>query len=315
MQNSLFEVFEQLLTARIEGAIAAGIYDKGLETLAADSLTVTERRTVYTHPATGAQTRIYTIARRDRNSPRPLDEAWALAEARQGRLLVNAHSGRAAVEVPAPSVMLDDGTVERRVRLIRPMEQLGFAQAALRETMWREADRDPFAKAWQEEIAGLPAFTESTLHIATGLLLPIWRRLPDENCRVYRLQTDDGERVIGRLVSPAALGTLCRNLGLDDVPELSAEEAWQLLTDGKSVVQLADGLQLRRVRVMNEHRVELTGFTPGMRDRLTAMGLMHEIIAWKLRFFVPVGAGGSAILGRLMARHPLVSVSDRAAAA
>ena len=53
MQNSLFEVFEQLLTARIEGAIAAGIYDRGLETLAADSLIVKERRTVYTHPATG----------------------------------------------------------------------------------------------------------------------------------------------------------------------------------------------------------------------------------------------------------------------
>ena len=49
------------------GAIAAGIHDRGLETLAADSLRVKERRTVYTHPATGAQTRIFTIARRDRN--------------------------------------------------------------------------------------------------------------------------------------------------------------------------------------------------------------------------------------------------------
>ena len=31
LQNAIFEVFEQLLEARIEGAIAAGIYDKGLE--------------------------------------------------------------------------------------------------------------------------------------------------------------------------------------------------------------------------------------------------------------------------------------------
>jgi hypothetical protein len=181
--------------------------------------------------------------------------------------------------------------------------------------LWGEADRDSFARAWQEEIATLPEFTDSTLHIATGLLLPIWRRLPDENCRVYRLQTDEGERIVGRLVSPAALGALCRNLGLDDVPELSAAEAWQLLQGGKSVVQLADGLQLRRVRVMNDHRVELTGFTPGMRDRLTAMGLMHEIISWKLRFFVPASANGPVILGRLMDRHPLTGIADRAAAA
>jgi protein strawberry notch len=194
------------------------------------------------------------------------------------------------------------------------MEQHGFAEAALAETLWEETDRDTFASAWAQEIAGLPEFTDSAFHIATGLLLPIWRRLPDENCRVYRLQTDEGERIIGRLVSPAALGALCRNLGLDDVPALSPEQAWQLLIDGSSVVRLADGLQLRRVRVMNEQRIELTGFTSGMRDRLTATGLMHEIIAWKLRFFVPVGAGGPEILGRLMARHPLTGLADRAAA-
>jgi hypothetical protein len=314
MQNSLFEVFEQLLTARIEGAIAAGIYDRGLETLAADSLTVKERRAVYTHPATGAQTRIFTIARRDRNRPLTLEDALSRAQGRGGRLLLNARSHRAAVEVPAPSLMLVDGSIERRVRLLRPMEQHSFAKAALAETLWEEAGREAFAKAWQEEIASLPEFTESTFHIATGLLLPIWRRLPDENCRVYRLQTDDGERIVGRLVSLAALGVLCRNLGLDDAPALSPDEAWQLLLDGKSVVQLADGLQLRRVRVMNDHRIELTGFTPGMRERLSAMGLTHEIISWKLRFFIPASAGGPAILGRLMARHPLTGIAERAAA-
>lgn len=50
MQNLLFDAFEQLLAARIEGAIAAGVYDKGLETLVADRMTVKERRLIYTHP-------------------------------------------------------------------------------------------------------------------------------------------------------------------------------------------------------------------------------------------------------------------------
>ncbi len=77
-------------------------------------------------------------------------------------------------------------------------------------------------------------------------------------------------------------------------------------------MQLEDALELRRVRVMGEVRIELSGFTDGM-DRLKAMGLMSEIIAWKLRLFVPTGSSGPAILATVMERYPLVRVADRAA--
>ena len=99
--------------------------------------------------------------------------------------------------------MLDDGEIERRVRLLRPMESHSFALKALAESHWIETDRERFAAAWQAELAEVPEFTESTIHIVAGLLLPIWKRLPDESTRVYRLQTDTGERIIGRKVSPA----------------------------------------------------------------------------------------------------------------
>ena len=47
----------------------------------------------------------------------------------------------------------------------------------------------------------MPEFIDSTIHIVAGLLLPIWKRLPNESTRVYRLQTDAGERIVGRKVS------------------------------------------------------------------------------------------------------------------
>jgi hypothetical protein len=59
---------------------------------------------------------------------------------------------------------------------------------------------------------------------------------------------------------------------------------------------LQDGLNLRRAKVMGVFRVELCGFTEGMVDRLKAMGLISEIITWKLRLFVRTSANGSAIL-------------------
>src|SRR3546814_21182560 len=96
LQNILFTAFEDLLTARIEGAIASGSYELGLETLQAESFTILDRATIYTHPGTTAEKRLTTIDRKDRN--RPLTPAGALAHLGAGiaALLVKAQSGRAA---------------------------------------------------------------------------------------------------------------------------------------------------------------------------------------------------------------------------
>ena len=78
-------------------------------------------------------------------------------------------AGRAAVQLPAPRLMLDDGEVERRVRLIRPMEHPAVPLAMVPQTHWREAGRESFARAWAAELADVPEFTDSEIHIAAGL--------------------------------------------------------------------------------------------------------------------------------------------------
>jgi hypothetical protein len=310
LQNTLFGVFEDLLRANIEGAVASGTYDLGVETLIAESLTIIDRRTLYVHPQTGAETQVFAIRRRERNQPLTLAAALDRARDPRSTLLVNTQSGRAAVQVPAPSLMLDDGQVERRVSLIRPMDRMPISFERLAQTHWTKADAETFARAWEAELAGVPEFTDSELHIVTGLLLPIWRRLPDEHCRVYRLQTDDGERVIGRLVSPAWVAQAVAG----EAPTIAPSDALNALLEGRTALQLEDGLELRRVKVMGEFRVELLGFTDGLVDRLKAIGLISEIITWKLRLFVPIGPTGPAILGALMDRFPIVRIADKAAA-
>jgi hypothetical protein len=310
LQNTLFAVFEDLLRTRIEGAITSGTYDVGVEMLTAESLVVADRRALYVHPQTGAETQVFTIRRRERNRPITLAEALDRAGDPRAMLLINAQSGRAAVQVPTPSLMLDDGEVERRVRLLRPMERTAIPLAMMAHTHWKGADRATFAQAWETELAEVPTFTDSDLHIVTGLLLPIWKRLPGESMRVYRLQTDAGERIIGRLVSPTWVAQAVTADGVTIAPA----DAWVAVLDGRTVLELQDGLQLRRAKIMGAFRVELSGFTDGVVDRLKAMGLVSEIIAWKLRLFVPTGANGPGILGALIARYPLVRIADRSAA-
>jgi len=196
------------------------------------------------------------------------------------------------------------------VRLIRPMEHPAMPLAMMPQTHWREADRESFARAWAAELADVPAFTDSQIHIVAGLLLPIWKRLPNESSRVYRLQTDAGERIVGRKVSPAWVAS-----ALETSPSnLSTDGAFTALMVGRTILDLAEGLQLRRVRIMGANRIELTGFTDAMRDRLRAYGLFHEIISWKLRMFVPTDAAGPAILAKVLERYPLARVAERAAA-
>ena len=296
-----------MLDARVQGAITSGVYDLGLETLTAESFVVTDRRTIYTHPATGAETRLLTITERRRNRPRSLDDALALVQGDGARLLVNERSGRAAVEVPAPSLMLDDGEIERRVHLIRPMESSSISRAAMAESRWEPADRETFALAWRKEVLATPPFAETTLHIVAGLLLPVWKRLPNESTRVYRLQTDDGERIIGRRVSAAWAAAVIAT----DAPTLSPAGAHAALIEGRTNLDLEQDLQLRRLRVMGAHRIELVGFTEAMRDRLRTYGLFTEIISWKLRFFVPTDRGGVDALGRLLEAYPIRRITER----
>ena len=309
LQNILFTAFEQLLTARVDGAVASGTYDLGLETLQADSLIVSDRRTIFTHPGTSARTELLTITQRDRPKPVTLEGALELLSDSRALLLVNDKSGRAAVQIPARSVMTDDGDVEKRVRLMRPMERPTFPAGGMSETHWREADRETFARAWQKEMADLPEFIEATLHVVAGLLLPIWKRLPRESSRVYRIQTDAGERIVARKVSPAWVAAAI----YESPATLPIGEAFAALTRGAIVLCLVGDMQLRRVRVMGVSRIELTGFTDAMRERLTAYGLFHEIIQWKLRMFVPADDSGPAILEKLVDKYPIERIADKAA--
>ena len=310
LQGVLFTVIEQLLNAKVEGAIASGVYDVGLETLQAESFIVADRRTIYTHPATGAETRLLTITERRRNRPVTLDEALDHLADPRAALLVNERSGRAAVQIPAPSLMLDDGEIERRVRLIRPMEHHHASLKMMDESHWQAAEREAFAATWAREVAEVPEFADSTIHIVAGLLLPIWKRLPNESTRVYRLQTDTGERIIGRRVSPA----WAANASVTGTTALTPDAAFAALMEGRTVLDLAEGLQLHRARVMSAHRIELSGFTDTMRDRLRAYGLFSEIISWKLRMFVPTDATGAGVLAKVLDHYPALRIGEREAA-
>jgi hypothetical protein len=279
--------------------------------LQAESFRIAGRTPIYTHPGTGAETSLLIIERKDRLTPLSLEDALAMVDDRGAKLLINSKTNRAAVQRRARSVTDDDGAVHPRVRLIWPLTDSVLPAEMLLASHWEEADRTAFSAAWAAELAALPEHETSTLHMVSGLLLPIWKVLPNESTRVYRLQSDDGERIIGRKVSPAWAASIAN----DDGPlRLSGEEALSMLMSDEAIVHLAQDQKLQRVRAMNDWRIELAGFNDLGVERLKAMGLISEIVSWKLKLYVPTGAVGVDVLDRLLERFPIERLSTRKAA-
>jgi len=142
-------------------------------------------------------------------------------------------------------------------------------------------------------------------HLITAMKTPAL--IAAHSMRVYHLQTDEGERIIGRLVSPASVAQAVES----EAPALDPAEAFAAVLDGRTILHLQDELEVRRVKVMGDLRIKVSDFTDGMVDRLKVTGLVSEIIAWRLRLLVPLGTDGPAILGALMEGYPLVRVAER----
>ena len=307
-QNALFAELEARIAENIEQAVEAGSFEVGVETVRADSLAIAGREPLYEHPGTGAVTELVEIVRRDRLEPLDADTALGIGAREPGadgnpRLAVNTRSKRAAVLLPAPSRMFDDGGVQERVRLVRPATRESMAKAELDASNWRRADEAQWRMLWEHEIAGLPSHRESRFWLAAGLLLPVWDRLPAENMRVRRLATDSGEALIGRVLDAEQVAAVRTSFGLDGGLAMTGAEAFEAVMGRGSALALANGWRLARRRIMGADRVEIEGPADTDTALLKRIGCTVEIVTWRARAFAP----GAEVLDRVLERWPLAA--------
>ena len=302
-QNQLFAELEERIAANIEQAIEAGSYEVGVETVIADSLAVAGRETLYEHPGTGAATELVEIVRRDRLVPLTAESALEIGGRDPGpdgkpRLVVNTRSKRAAVLLPAPSRMLDDGGVQERVQLIRPATRERMAQAEFVASNWGRTDEGHWRMLWNHEIGELPSHRESRFWLASGLLLPVWDRLPAENMRVRRLTADCGTALIGRVLDAEQVSVVRAGFGLDGGPAMTGAEAFAAVLKRGNAISLANGWRLARRRLMGADRVEIEGPADTDLPALRRMGCTVEIVSFRARIFAPRADAVERILDR-----------------
>ncbi len=298
MQNIIFERFELLLSQQIEAAIAAGVYEMGVETLRAERFTVESHEAVYTHAQTGSVTNYLKVERTQKNNIKTVEEMLEFATQYLGLLMINSKSGHAAVSIPTHSIYDSEGGVVPRVLLIRPQKETRVPVQNLESSTWQQVSIDAFAAAWSIEIDALPKFTTDYLHLVTGILLPIWKILPQQNSRVFRLQTSDGQKILGRVVNAQNIQSVAEQLGLKN-KLLSPQELVSLVLNEGYSQQLPGGVTLRRSYIATEPRIELVNAI-SLAERLVAVGCFTEIINWQKRVFIPVSDKAPAILAAVI---------------
>lgn len=134
--------------------------------------------------------------------------------------------------------------------------------------------------------------------MVTGILLPIWKTLPIQNSRVFRLQLSDGEKVLGRVISAENIRAVAEQLGLKN-KLLSPEELVSLVLNERYSEQLPGGVTMRCSLVANERRIELVNAL-SLADRLVTVGCFTEIIQWRKRVFIPANEKAPAILAAVI---------------
>jgi hypothetical protein len=189
------------------------------------------------------------------------------------------------VQIPATSVMLDDGEIERRVRLIRPMEHT-VPVKMMGETHWTEAERNDFASAWNAEVADVPASPT-----ARSTSSPACCCRSGSGCRTSRPASIGFRPTRASASSAAGLAGLGGQRRHDRRSHARACRRFHGADGWAHDPRPRRGLQLRRVRVMGAYRIELSGFTDTMRERLAPMACSRDHLL-EAAMFVPTDTPG-----------------------
>ena len=284
LQNALFAEFMTRIEEATERARAAGTLDVGLETLRGDRITTGVAQPLQTCARTGAVTSLVPVTvERDLTHP---EAEEVLSRHPQLVAMRNATSGGVALIAARPRQAHDgDGGIVLERRLVRPGKTGFMSEAAFGRSGWEKIDTATFQSLWAAEVAQLPATEVRDLHILTGLILPIWQRIPGENTRIYRVQPDQGEALLGRALGAGEAAAL-RGRFMESAGA-TPEELLSIVMDTDRTVELPGGLTLCRRRVAGHMRLELTGVGRDNLAWLKGLGCFSEIHQYQLRVFMP----------------------------
>lgn len=222
-------------------AVEDGSFDRGIETIVPDSLLKLEDQVIYRDQRTGGETRLLKMLRIDELKPIDYADGRRKALARGNTRIVKSLVTNRIAILSFPR--LAKGQIPQmsdKVEVIMPTGSRLRTREEIVQERWTQVESSIAESLWNAELRERGDEEERDFWVITGAMLPIWDKLPRDRSTVYRMETDEGEQVIGRLVSEDFVGKLLKRVDALTGGGLPIDEVDKTLTQG-GVVQLANG--------------------------------------------------------------------------
>ena len=292
-QNELFGYLEEIIDSSIEHAKLTGAHDKGIEYISGLSLSIESQQEIYRHQSTNTATNLVELKQTERASITKTDDAIVRARfikrehPENTYQIINKSSGYAALLYPGPARTDDRGSVVRDFILLRPnarsyMEDSETTLIQFNNSeKWKIADDEiEWKTAWQKHCTEINETVTRRLWLITGLMLPIWTNLPEDQIKVYRAITDDKTHLIGRVFNDVQAKRILKHFNKDDVIKLDTRSVTNELRNG-SEIRLNNNYTLKQRFIAGERRIIIKEATlpKGDIDQLKSQGCKVEFIA------------------------------------
>jgi hypothetical protein len=311
LMNEIFESWHSYLDRTIEAARQEGRLDLGVETIQALSVEKIRDEVLYRHKGTSAETRHVRLRLTHPVQLTPWKEITRKVQSAKARgafqgFRTNVHSGQVYAFFETRSYTDEEGAVVERVRRVGPRSNALF-DAAEAEAKHQGVSAEEAEALWRQEIEAAPKTYTEEVSLLTGVLVPIWDRIRAGNPRIYRVQTESRERLIGRLLPQKVLWQTIQAITGGDLG-LSPEEIVQTILKEGARATLSNRWRLAPRQVQGERRIELLGPSRPAMEELQEDGVLVEIVRYKTRYFLPTGPNGPEVLARLTEHRDVVDL-------
>lgn len=308
-QNAVFDGYSERLQVATEKALQDGTLDKGLENYKADKITVNEVKDIRDDENTGAKTKYYSLTAEHKMKPITFDEINPSDKNFVG-FFQNKNTGTVRAVFKTSSTTDQYGNIHDNYRLTGQTKREYLPQRAF-VGKWNKLEGADAKKLWNEEIANLPEFRKENLHLISGVVLPVWDKLPTENVRIYRVLTDKGEMLIGRVVPENMIDETLRRMGSNRTREkIATTDLIKGIKNG-DIVHLENDWRIKQSKVSGENRIEIIGPDFNVFDLLKNKGVFTERISYSTRFFVPTETNTKQIIDEVLKISPVLRVETK----